>query len=37
MTPPNAAVPLCTVPDEATAQNLAARAVAEQFVACATR
>lgn len=36
MTTPDAVVVLCTAPDEATAQDLAAKALAEKLAACAT-
>lgn len=36
MTTPDAVVVLCTAPDEATAQDLAAKALAEKVAACAT-
>ena len=36
MTTPDAVVVLCTAPDEATAQDLAAKVLAEKLVACAT-
>jgi uncharacterized protein involved in tolerance to divalent cations len=36
MTTPDAVVVLCTAPDEATAQDLAAKVLAEKLAACAT-
>ncbi|MRS16751.1 divalent cation tolerance protein CutA [Enterobacteriaceae bacterium RIT691] len=36
MTLPTAVVVLCTAPDEATAQDLAAKVLAEKFAACVT-
>ncbi len=36
MTTPDAVVVLCTAPDEATTQDLAAKALAEKVAACAT-
>ena len=36
MNTPDAVVVLCTAPDEATAQDLAAKALAEKFAACVT-
>ncbi len=36
MTTPDAVVVLCTAPDEATAQDLAAKALADKLAACAT-
>ncbi|WP_029591435.1 divalent cation tolerance protein CutA [Franconibacter pulveris] len=36
MTLPNAVVVLCTAPDEATAQELAAKVLAEKLAACVT-
>ena len=36
MNTPDAVVVLCTAPDEATAQDLAAKALAEKLAACVT-
>ncbi|NHL58969.1 divalent cation tolerance protein CutA, partial [Staphylococcus aureus] len=36
MTTPDAVVVLCTAPDEATAQDLAAKSLSEHVAACAT-
>lgn len=36
MNTPDAVVVLCTAPDEATAQDLAAKVLADKFAACVT-